>query len=116
MVSQFASSFAIEAERHGVDVTAFHPSYTHSNLYAGAPKVGAISFLSKFGWTPEDVADVFFSSIGRVVVRDIGLYAIGTNLLGRWLDSGFLARSIIPFRDSMAPSGAERQSEDKKAR
>ena len=75
-----------------------------------------MSFLSKFGWTPDDVANVFFASVGRVVVRDIDLFAIDTKVLGRWLDSGFLAPSIIPFRDSMAPSGTERQSEAKKAR
>lgn len=113
-ISQFVSSFATEAERHGVDGTVFHPSYTHSSLYA--PNVGAMSFLSKFGWTPDDVANVFFASVGRVVVRDIDLFAIDTKVLGRWLDSGFLAPSIIPFRDSMAPSGTERQSEAKKAR
>lgn len=103
LVSHFATSLAIEAENHGIDVTVFHPSYTHSNLYASTPKFGVINVLAKFGWTPEDVASVVFKSVGRVTVRDMGMYAIVTNLLSRFVDSGFLTTSIIPFRDSMAP-------------
>lgn len=103
MLTQFATSLAIEADMHGIDVTVFHPSYTHSNFYAGAPKLGVVAILSKFGWTPEDVADTMICSVGRVIVRDLGGYAICTNILSRLIDTGALAVSIIPFRDSMGP-------------
>lgn len=105
MLSTFATSLAIEAKSHGVHVTVFHPSYTHSNLYAGAPKVGVLKVLAKFGFTPDNVARVVFASVGRVVVRDIGIYALMTNLVGRLFDSGFLASCMIPFRNVMAPPG-----------
>lgn len=103
MLTQFATSLALEANSHGIDVTVFHPSYTHSNMYAKTPKVGALTILSKFGWTPDEVANVILKSIGRVVVRDFGMYAISTNMLSRLLDSGFLALSTMPFVASMAP-------------
>ena len=104
-LSTFASSLAIEAQAHSVHVTVIHPSYTNSNLYAGAPNVGALSVLEKFAWSPDDVARALFVSIGRVVVRDIGAYALLTNLVGRLVDTSFLASAMIPFRDSMAPKG-----------
>lgn len=76
-------------------------------------KLDIITLLSKMGWTPDDVAERMLACVGRVIVYDIGIYAIVTNLLGRFLDSGFLAMSIIPFRDSMAPIPDE--TADKKA-
>lgn len=106
MLTQFATSLALEANSRGIDVTVFHPSYTHSNMYAKTPKIGALAVLSNFGWTPDDVADVMLKSVGRVVVRDFGMYAICTNILGRLLDSGFLALSAMPFVESMAPPGS----------
>lgn len=106
MLSHFATSLALEADSHGIDVTVFHPSYTHSNLYAKTPKLGVVALLSKIGWTPEDVANVIFASTGRTVVRDMGAYAIATNILSRYVDSGFLTKSIMPFVESMAPPGA----------
>lgn len=102
-MSHFGASLAIEAEQNGIDITVIHPSYTHSNFYANAPKLDVVAFLEKFGWTSDAVADAIFASVGRTIVRDIGAYASITNLLGRCVDSGFLASAIIPFRDSMAP-------------
>lgn len=103
LLSHFGNSLAIEAQQYGIDVTIFHPSYTHSNLYRETPKLDVVTFLSKFGWTPDQVAKRMFACAGRVIVHDIGFYAIITNLLGRFWDSGFLTTCIIPFRDSMAP-------------
>lgn len=105
-LSHFATSLAIEAEAYGIDICVIHPSYTHTNLYASTPKLDVVTFLSKFGWTPENVADVILSSVGRVIVRDAGWYAVVTNILGRIVDPNALSKVIIPFRDSMAPEGA----------
>lgn len=106
LLTQFASSFAIEAEQYGVDVTCVHPSYTHSNLYAKSPKLDVITFLQKFGWTPDSVADAIFACAGRIYVRDLGTYAILTNLISRLLDQGFLTTTIVPFRESMGPKSS----------
>lgn len=103
LLTHFASSFAIEAEQYGVDVTCVHPSYTHSNLYAKTPKLDVVTFLRKFGWTPESVANVIFACVGRTYICDLGTYAILTNLISRLLDQGFLTASFVPFRDSMGP-------------
>lgn len=97
---------AVEASIHGIDVTVFNPSYTHSNLYAGAPELDILKTLSKFGWTPDDVATAMMKTVGRTVVRDLGAYAIASNLLGRYLDSGFLTQTTMPFVESMAPAGS----------
>jgi short-subunit dehydrogenase len=104
MLSNFAVSLSIEARNHGVDVCVVHPSYTHTNLYENNPKIGVLKLLAKFGWTGDDVANVLFESVGRVVVRDAGAYSVLTNLLGRVIDSGSLAKIIMPFRHGMAPS------------
>lgn len=105
-LSHFATSLAIEAQAHGIDVSVFHPSFTHTNLYAKTPKFGVIITLAKFGVQPEDVANVIISGVGRAIVRDSGLYAYATNFLSRVVDPGALSKLIIPFRDSMAPPGA----------
>jgi short-subunit dehydrogenase len=103
MLSNFATSLAIEAKNHGVDVLTVHPSYTHTNLYETNPKIGVLDVLSKVGWTADDVAAVMFTSVGRVLVRDAGAYSVATNLLGRAVDAGTLAAVIAPFRSSFGP-------------
>lgn len=106
MLTQFAASLAIEAEKHDIDVTVIHPSYTHSNMYVKVPRLDVMAFLEKFGWMPSAVADAIFTCVGRVYVRDLGLYAILTNLIGRLFDTGFLATAFVPFRDSMGPKSS----------
>eukprot|EP00177_Eucheuma_denticulatum_P000305 GFKZ01000527.1.p2 GENE.GFKZ01000527.1~~GFKZ01000527.1.p2 ORF type:complete len:122 (-),score=19.56 GFKZ01000527.1:114-479(-) len=113
LITQFALSLALEAHGHGIDCTVFHPSYTRSNLYANSPKLAVLNVLAKFAWTPEDVADVVFRSMGRVIVRDFGMYALVTNLVGRLFDSGFLAKSSVPAVPFMAPP-SENAGGDKK--
>lgn len=103
LLTNFTSSLAIEAEKHGIDVTAVMPSYTHSNFYEKTPKFDVIALLSKFGWTPKHVSNAVLASVGRTVIRDIGMYAVSTNVFGRLFDLGFLTAVIIPFRDTMAP-------------
>lgn len=84
-------------------MTVVHPSFTQSNLYSKTPNLDVINILRKFAWTPQHVADAILASAGQVIVRDLGAYAIITNLIGRWLDAGFLAKASLPFRDYMAP-------------
>jgi short-subunit dehydrogenase len=103
LLSNFATSLAIEARNHNVDVTVVHPSYTHTGLYENQPKLDVLKVLSRFGWTPDDVADVLIAAVGRTVVRDTGVYSVATNLLGRAVDASSLASVIMPFRHSMGP-------------
>ncbi len=105
-LSHFATSLAVEAEAHGIDVSVFHPSFTHTNLYAKTPKFGVINALAKLGVQPAQVADIIVNGTRRVIVRDAGFYALATNYLSRLVDPGALSKIIIPFRDSMAPPGA----------
>lgn len=105
MLTQFGQSLAVEGASLGIDITVFHPSYTHSNFYAKTPKLGVLKVLAKFGWSADNVAEVMFKSVGRVVVRDFGMYAICTNMIGRLFDGGFLASTSIPFAESAAPPG-----------
>lgn len=103
LLNNFMCSLAIEADKFGIDVTTVCPSYTHSNFYQSTPKLDVLALLSKFGWTPDSVADAILASVGRTVVRDIGSYAMLTNIFGRILDESFLSAVIMPFRESMAP-------------
>lgn len=103
LITNFGASLAIEAEKYSIDVTVVLPSYTHSNFYTSTPKLDILNLLSKFGWTPDSVSDAILASVGRTIIRDIGSYAMFTNIFGRLLDSNFLSSVIIPFRETMAP-------------
>lgn len=102
-LNSLASSVAVEAEEHGIDVCLINPSYTNSNLYANNPKLDVIKFLQNFAWTPENVADAMFACVGRRAVCDLGGYALLTSIAGRLIDFATLVAAITPFRDSMKP-------------
>jgi len=97
-LSEFAVSLAVEAADHKIDIFCVHPSFTRTNLYANTPKLSILSFLDKFGHTPETVADAVVSAIGRTVMLDLGWYAVVTKLAPRVLDISVLVLLMIPFR------------------
>lgn len=105
LLTQFAVSLALESQMHGIDCTVFHPSYTRSNLYAKTPELAVLRLLARMAWTAEDVADVVMRSVGRVIVRDFGVYAVVTNVVGRVFDAGFLARSSVGVMGYVGPVG-----------
>lgn len=102
-VSHLASSLAIEGANVGVDVLAVHPSYTRTNLYAGAPSLGVLGLLERFAATPDDVAAATLQAVGRVPAVDLGVYAYLTRLVSRMIDGAALTMTIIPFRGLVAP-------------
>ena len=113
-VSSFAISLAIEAEEHKIDVCLVHPCYTRTSLYDTTPKLDVLDFLDKFAWTSEDVADVVMKAAGRVVSIDLGWYSVVSRLINSFVELGFLARVITPFRNSMAPKDKQNVGRVKK--
>eukprot|EP00871_Galdieria_phlegrea_P000842 jgi/Galph1/1759/GphlegSOOS_G452.1 len=102
LVSHFASSLAVEARDNQIDVFALHPSYTRTNLYAKTPKLLILNLLDRFAATPEDVAQVMIDSVGRVILRDTGSYAVITKFVARVIDMGIISyfmmigRKLLP--------------------
>ncbi|OSX68453.1 hypothetical protein BU14_2776s0001 [Porphyra umbilicalis] len=104
-VSQLASSLAVEGADAGVDVLVVHPSYTRTNLYAGAPALGVLALLERFGASPDAVAAATLRCVGRLASVDLGAYAWGTRLVSRLIDGGTMTMLIVPFRALAAPGG-----------
>lgn len=102
-VSHLASSLAIEGANVGVDVLAVHPSYTRTNLYAGAPSLGVLGLLERAAATPDDVAVATLQALGHVPAVDLGAYAYFTRFASRMLDGAALTMLIVPFRGLVAP-------------
>ncbi|GJQ13585.1 hypothetical protein GpartN1_g5376.t1 [Galdieria partita] len=102
LISHFVSSLAVEARDNHIDVLAVHPSYTRTHLYANTPKLFILNLLDRFAATPEEVAEVLIQSVGRVILRDTGGYAVITKLISRILDIGMMtyfmmiARKLLP--------------------
>ncbi|GAB0495683.1 hypothetical protein MMPV_006988 [Pyropia vietnamensis] len=102
-VSHLTSSLAIEGANVGVDVLAVHPSYTRTNLYAGAPSLGVLGLLERAAATPDDVAAATLRAVGRVPAVDLGAYAWSTRIVSRIIDGAALTMAIVPFRGLVAP-------------
>ncbi|KAL9654053.1 hypothetical protein ABK040_011597 [Willaertia magna] len=81
-LNNFASSLAVEGGANNIDILAFNPQYTHSNLYANSPKLGVLDFMAMIGSTPEDVAQELLNSVGKVNYRDQGLYSLFMKVVG----------------------------------
>jgi len=90
-ISQFAASIAAETKARGIDVCAVHPSPVASNFYDKTHKLDAIEFFKQFSVQPEDLPDAIFASVGRSVLRDLGLVCITFRLLNKICDANFLA-------------------------
>lgn len=93
-LSSFGASLAAEVRHAGIDVLVIHPSPVASRFYDKAHKLDALEFFKKLAVDPEELPDAIFSSIGRLVWRDIGPTAIGFRLLMKLLDYNLFAMLI----------------------
>eukprot|EP01026_Neomeris_dumetosa_P039110 TRINITY_DN3203_c0_g1_i4.p1 TRINITY_DN3203_c0_g1~~TRINITY_DN3203_c0_g1_i4.p1 ORF type:complete len:308 (-),score=40.83 TRINITY_DN3203_c0_g1_i4:393-1316(-) len=87
----FGASLAAEVKVHGIDVLVFFPSPVASRFYEGQLKIDLLEFFKQFTVKPEQLPDVVFASIGKVVLRDIGLIAVIFRILPKLIDYGTLA-------------------------
>jgi len=102
-LKSFVDSFAIEAAHHNVDVLAFSPQYTRTNLYDKTMKLGILDLFALFGSEPKDVAYTCLCSAGRVVHREQGFYSIFIKIVGGLMfDLNWLS-PIIAFSLKFAP-------------
>ena len=85
-VSSFGASLAAEVRAEGVDVLVVHPSPVASRFYDKAHALGALNFFQRLAVDPEELPDVVFASIGRLVWRDVGPTAVAFRLLMKLLD------------------------------
>lgn len=93
-ISSFGASLAAEVRSEGIDVLVIHPSPVATRFYDKAHKLGALEFFKKLAVTPDELPDIIFSSIGRLIWRDIGPTAIGFRLLMKVLDYNLFATII----------------------
>ncbi|EFC45754.1 short-chain dehydrogenase/reductase [Naegleria gruberi] len=81
-LNSFASSLAIEGIANNIDILAYNPQYTRSNLYANSPKLSVLDFMALIGSDCDDVAQEMLNSVGKVNYRDQGLYSIFMKIFG----------------------------------
>ena len=93
-VSSFGASLAAEVRSEGIDVCVVHPSPVATRFYDKAHKLGALEFFKKMAVGPDELPDVIFASIGKVIWRDIGPTAVGFRLLMKVLDYNLFATII----------------------
>jgi len=90
LISAWAASFAVEAYANGIDVTCLMSGPVQSNFYQNTPKLDVLKFFWKISSTPEQIAETFIRSMGRLVWRDANLYTYATRLLTRVVDHNYL--------------------------
>jgi short-subunit dehydrogenase len=113
-ISSFGASLAAEVRSEGIDVLVVHPSPVATRFYDKAHKLGALEFFKKMAVGPDELPDVIFSSIGRLVWRDIGPTAIGFRMLMKVLDYNLFATIIAVtarFTDDFKKYGRAKKEE-----
>jgi short-subunit dehydrogenase len=111
-ISSFGASLASEVRSEGIDVLVVHPSPVATRFYDKAHKLGALEFFKKMAVGPDELPDVIFSSIGRLVWRDIGPTAIGFRMLMKVLDYNLFATIIAVtarFTDDFKKYGRQKK-------
>lgn len=101
-ITRFAQSIAGETKAVGIDVLVVHPSPVNTNFYKGenVNKVDTLNSFKKLATTPDTIASVMFSSVGRTVVRDQGWTTFWFKLLSQFIDVNFiswLAQYVVPY-------------------
>ncbi len=117
-ISSFGASLAAEVRSEGIDVCVVHPSPVATRFYDGAHKLGALEFFKKLAVGPDELPDLIFAAIGKVIWRDIGPTAVGFRLLMKVLDYNLFATIIAltaRFTDDFKKYGrAARTANDNK--
>jgi short-subunit dehydrogenase len=101
-LTEFATSIAPELKPDGIDVLVVHPSPVATRFYEGTHSIGALEFFKGTATGPEKIAQVFFESMGRTVIRDQGYYPPMVKLILKVLDYNLLA-DIICSSAKMLP-------------
>jgi len=94
---QLASSLAVEGDEYGVDVLAIvaGPMQTRFVDNLEGKKLDALKTFMKIASTPESVASVLLSSIGRLAIRDHSMLTIVLRNVFKILDVNFFVRLAI---------------------
>mmetsp|Transcript_990 Transcript_990/g.4224 ORF Transcript_990/g.4224 Transcript_990/m.4224 type:complete len:311 (-) Transcript_990:833-1765(-) len=100
-LSQFACCLAVEASPCGIDVCSVHPSPVNSNFYDKVHKIDMLEKAKAAAVQPDQLPDEIFKSIGRVVLRDMGIFAICIRLLVSIMSYNFLTQAFAAFAPLM---------------
>uniref|UniRef100_A0A7S1XLR4 Uncharacterized protein n=1 Tax=Phaeomonas parva TaxID=124430 RepID=A0A7S1XLR4_9STRA len=100
-LSQFACCIAVEAAPCGIDVCSVHPSPVNSNFYDKVHKIDMLEKAKAAAVTPDVLPDQIFGAIGRVVLRDMGVFAIAIRLLVSIMSYNFLTQAFCAFAPTM---------------
>jgi len=85
-LANMATSLSIEGKPYGIDVTCILPGPMNTRFYEGQPKLDILDFMKMISDTPQTVADVLLSSVGKITWRDISLYAIMSRFTVKMID------------------------------
>ena len=87
-LTNFASSFAIEALHNNVTVSCFHPQYTRTKLYDKLERLSVFDILERLGDEPREVAEGMLKAVGfKLPRRDFGWFSLVTRIFtGIWFD------------------------------
>lgn len=110
-LSQFACCIAVEAAPCGIDVCSFHPSPVNSNFYDKTHKIEMLEKAKAAAVQPDAIPDEILRSIGRVVLRDGGLFAIFIRFLVSVMSYNFLTQAFAacaPLMPDFQKFGADR--------
>jgi len=89
-LANMATSLSIEGKPYGIDVTCIFPGPMNTRFYEGQPKLDILDFMKMISDTPQTVADVLLTCVGKVTWRDISLYAILSRFSVRIIDPNLM--------------------------
>mmetsp|Transcript_2375 Transcript_2375/g.3188 ORF Transcript_2375/g.3188 Transcript_2375/m.3188 type:complete len:314 (-) Transcript_2375:24-965(-) len=91
-ITNLAGSLASEVRCKRIDILAIHPSPVATNFYTGLDhKISLMEKASQGAMQPSMLPDVIFRSLGRVVWRDIGSFAIAMRVVTSVIPGSFMA-------------------------
>jgi len=90
-LQQFACNLAVEGYSYGIDICALMSGPMATNFYKGQPKLNFLTLAQSISDTPDTVADILLSSVGRYTVwRDASLMTIASRLVVKVVDMNLM--------------------------
>jgi short-subunit dehydrogenase len=95
-LTNFATTMGCEYKSAGIDCLTVHPSPVDTGFYSGNTHgVDAMTFFQKHSYSPKDIADCFFRSVGRQSVHEQGYFSLAMKLLLKLLEVNLLSTIMM---------------------
>jgi short-subunit dehydrogenase len=93
-----AQNLAVELDSYGIDVMVVNCGPMATPFFDKNKVIDSMKPFLAMRSTPQQVADVMLSSVGRVVVRDHSLLNVGFRMMAKILDFNWLIRAFQIFK------------------